>query len=81
MKPELKIELERLQHILESNGLEFIPSEGATYEQIAEVEAKVGVTFDSDLKDLWKLSNGSKESDTWFAVFSDELTPCSLYIT
>jgi internalin A len=77
VKPELKIELERLRHILESNGLEFALSEGATDEKIAETEAKVGVVFDADLKALWRLSNGSKRSDGWFAVFSDELTPCS----
>lgn len=77
MKPELKIEIERLQHILESNGLKFTLSEGATPEKIAEVEEQVGATFDTDLRDLWQLSNGSNLSDSWFAVFSDELTPCS----
>jgi internalin A len=77
MKSGLKNELERLQLILESNGLEFTLNEGATAEKIAEVESQIGVTFDSDLKDLWQLTNGSNGNHSWFAVFSDELTPCS----
>lgn len=77
MKPELKIEIERLQYILESNGLEFTLNKGTTTEKIAEIESKVGVNFDDNLKELWLLSNGSNRSHSWFAVFSDELTPCS----
>jgi cell wall assembly regulator SMI1 len=77
MKLELKTEIDRLKNILESNGLEFIVNEGANAEKIAEVETKVGITFDADLKDLWKFSNGSNNNDTWFCVFSDELMPCS----
>lgn len=76
MRLELKSELERLKYILESNNLEFKLSEGAAKETIAQIESKVGVEFDDDLKELWLLANGS-DNDTWFAVFSDELSPCT----
>ncbi len=76
MRSELKIEVERLKFILESNGLNFNLSKGTTVENIAQVELKIGVKFDDDLKDLWLLTNGS-DNELWFVVFSDQLTPCS----
>jgi cell wall assembly regulator SMI1 len=76
MKPELQLELERLKFILESKQLKFSLDKGTTEETIAQVETKVGIHFDENLKDLWLLTNGSNY-ETWFAVFSDELTPCS----
>lgn len=76
MKEELKKEIDRLKQILESNGLEFTLSEGVSDGIIANVETKIGFVFDEDLKEFWKLTNGSN-SDLWFAVFSDEQTPCA----
>lgn len=76
MNSELKNELKRLESIYESNKLEFTLSDGTTKELISQVESKVGVKFDDDLKDLWLLTNGSN-NEIWFAVFSDQLTPCS----
>lgn len=75
MKPELEIEINRLKSILELNGLEFSLSEGATTDSIAEMERQIGFTLDGNLKDLWQFSNGSNYN-SWFAVFSDESTPC-----
>ena len=75
MKPELKNEIDRLKQILESNGLEFVLSEGASAENIAEIERQIGFTLDENLKDFWKFTNGSNYT-SWFAVFSDQLTPC-----
>ena len=49
-------------------------------EKIAEVEVQIGVEFDSNLKDLWQLTNGSNRNDIWFAVFSDELTSSFLFL-
>lgn len=77
MRSQLKIEIERLRQILESNGLDFSLNEGANAEEIAEIESQVGITFDENLKELWKTSNGSNNNDSWFAVVSDELIPCS----
>lgn len=77
MKSEIKFELDRLKNILESNGLEFVVNKGANVGKIAEAEAKVGISFDNNLKDLWQFSNGSNEGDSWFCVFSDEVMPCS----
>lgn len=76
MKPELKIQIDRLRCILEANELEFNLSEGASAESIAEIERQIGFTLDENLKDLWQFSNGS-DFESWFAVFSDELTPCA----
>ncbi len=76
MKSELKNEIDRLKRFLESNGLEFSLSEGASAENIAEVESQIGFTLDENLKDLWQFSNGSN-FEYWFAVFSDEPTPCT----
>jgi cell wall assembly regulator SMI1 len=75
VKPELLKEIKRLEEIFESNGLDFVPRDGARAELIAEVESSIGLTFDANLKDLWTFANGS--GDPWFAVFSDELTPCA----
>jgi cell wall assembly regulator SMI1 len=75
MRPELLHEVERLKNILQGHGLELSLCEGAKTEDIARVESEVGITFDVDLKDFWQLTNGSG-SEIWFAVFSDELTPC-----
>ncbi|HKP70815.1 MAG TPA: SMI1/KNR4 family protein [Pyrinomonadaceae bacterium] len=43
---------------------------------IANAEARIGLTFDPSLKELWEFTNGSN-NQTWFAVVSDELTPLS----
>jgi internalin A len=75
MRPELTREVERLRNILLSHGLEFSLCEGAKPGEIAKVESEVEITFDADLRDFWQLTNGS-DNETWFAVFSDELTPC-----
>ncbi len=75
MNQDLLNEIKRLERILKSNGRDFVPNEGARPELIAEVESKTDLTFDSSLKELWTFTNGS--DDTWFGVFSDELTPCS----
>lgn len=77
MRTELAQEVETLKRVLEGNGLEFAPRGGAGAELIAEVEAEVGITFDADLKEFWRMTNGSDRNHSWFAVFSDELTPCS----
>jgi cell wall assembly regulator SMI1 len=75
MKHELKTEIERLKLILESNGLEFIRTEGASADNLAVIESQIGFTLDENLKALWQFSNGSND-DFWFTVFSDEKTPC-----
>ncbi|HMS39139.1 MAG TPA: SMI1/KNR4 family protein [Pyrinomonadaceae bacterium] len=77
MKSEIKIEIDRLKNILESNGLKFVVNEGANAQKNADVEAKTGINFDDNLKDFWRFSNGSNEGDSWFCVFSDEVMPCS----
>lgn len=76
MNPELQIEITRLKRIRELNGLEFNLTAGASRKKMAEVEEQIDFTLDQNLKDLWQLSNGS-DSEYWFAVFSDELMPCS----
>lgn len=76
MKPELKTEIDRLKRILESNGLDFSLGEGVSAGKISEIETQIGFTLDENLKDLWQFSNGSN-SAYWFAVFSDEPTPCA----
>ena len=76
MKPELENEINRLKRILESNGLEMTLSEGVLPEIIDNVETQIGFKLDDDLKDFWRFSNGSN-SNLWFAVFSDEPTPCA----
>lgn len=76
MKESLKKEIERLGRILESNGLEMTLNDGVTKEVIANIETQIGFALDEDLKDLWKLTNGSGD-DCWFTVFSDEQIPCT----
>jgi len=76
MKSELKSEINRLHRVLESNGLEFKLSEGASADSITKIETKIGFTLDANLKDFWQFSNGSN-FEYWFAVFSDEPTPCN----
>ena len=75
MRPELAQQVERLKSILLSHQIEFAPRPGATFADIAEVERRVGIQFDADLKDFWQFSNGS-DYELWFAVESDQLTPC-----
>lgn len=75
MSPELTREIERLKNILRSHGLEFTPCEEAKPEALAAVEAEVGIKFDENLKDFWRYTNGSG-NEIWFAVVSDQLTPC-----
>ena len=75
MKPELKNEIDRLKRILESNGLGFGLSKGASAENIAEIERQIDFTLDENLNDLWEFTDGSNHN-FWFAVFSDEATPC-----
>ena len=76
MKPELETEIDRLKSILESNGLEFILTEGASADKLAVIESQIGFTLDENLKAFWQFSNGSND-DFWFTVFSDEKTPCN----
>lgn len=76
MNPELFAEINRLQNLLESAGLGFHTEDGVSAEAIADFEKRIGLTLDSNLKDLWKFTNGSN-NETWFGVISDELTPCS----
>jgi len=76
MKPELETEIARLKRILESNGLEFILTEGASADKLAVIESQIGFTLDENLKAFWQFSNGSSD-DFWFTVFSDEKTPCN----
>lgn len=76
MKPELEIEIERTRRILKENDLEFSLGEPASPQKISEIEMKLGVSLDENLKDLWLLTNGSNGNGYWFAVVSDELTFC-----
>jgi internalin A len=76
MKPELKTEVDRLTQILELNDLEFNLRKGAAAENAAEIERQIGFTLNENLKDFWQFTNGSN-NDFWFAVFSDEPTPCT----
>ncbi len=76
MNPELKQEITRLRQILSSAGMEFQPVNRTSDEQLKRVENETGIKLGSDLRDFYKYSNGSNE-EIWFAVFSDELTPCA----
>ncbi len=44
-------------------------------QQLEHVENEIGIKFNSDLRDFYLFANGSGGA-TWFAVISDELTPC-----
>ena len=75
MRPKLRKEIERLKQILSSHGLEFLPVDGATNQQIRKIENETDVELDPDLRAFYQFTNGSDRA-TWFAVMSDQLTPC-----
>jgi hypothetical protein len=54
MSDELTREIERIGHILASVELPLRLNAGATEEQLSDLEARIGITFDSDLRTFWK---------------------------
>jgi internalin A len=83
MASRIRNEVERLERVFDQIGLQWKSLPGATAAEIAFVEQKVGISFDDDLKALWRLSNGSNRQN-WFAkVFAEveadpyDFTPCS----
>ena len=75
MRSELKQEVTRLERALSSSNLEFQPAKGADTHQIGLIEKETGIKLDPDLRDFYKFTNGSGRA-IWFAVLSDQLTPC-----
>ncbi len=75
MNAKLRREIERLQAIFAWAGVNFEPQEGASPNEIAQVEEKVRITFNEDLKALWQFSNGSGDQ-RWF---TDAQFPCDFF--
>jgi cell wall assembly regulator SMI1 len=75
MRPELAREVQALREFMQSCGMELPTAPGASEQEVREVEARLGIRLDPALRDLYLFSNGCDA--TWFAVMSDEVTPCT----
>ena len=66
MTPEIETEIGRLRQIFDDIGVELLLQPGASEDELATFEEKVGVQFDDHLRSLWMFSNGSGRQ-VWFS--------------
>ncbi|HQP36707.1 MAG TPA: SMI1/KNR4 family protein [Polyangiaceae bacterium] len=79
MRRALKRELDRLFAIRERQGAPLTRRDGASDEDLSGAEARCGVRFDEDFRDLYRFSNGGAYLDIWFAAITDQLRPFRFY--
>ena len=53
-------QLEHLRNIFVNHGLQMSLAEPATAAQIAQVEAETEIAFDTNLREFYRMTNGSK---------------------
>jgi cell wall assembly regulator SMI1 len=71
-------ELSRLESIIVDHGFPFRTVPGATEGELADVESTLNISLTDDFRELYRGSNGvAPKGGAWFAVCTDELTPCT----
>ncbi|MGY8769730.1 MAG: SMI1/KNR4 family protein [Pirellulales bacterium] len=70
----IQAEFDRLASIYQQLGGKLKTCPPATEKQIASIAEITGIEVDESLKDLWRISNGSRAYQNWF-VGGDELEP------
>jgi cell wall assembly regulator SMI1 len=68
MNPELQHEIERLKRIFESHGTPLQRRTGISEERLAWLERELGYTFDQDLRDFYRFSEGAAYGNSWFVM-------------
>src|SRR5262245_41778545 len=71
---QVAFEFDRLETVLKRLGKDLNRQPGATVAQIESIARTTGMELDAELKDLWRISNGSGRT-MWFAEGDDHFTP------